>query len=107
MLTAIHLLVRSKNNEIRDLIDDWTLRDSALESLKRIEPILAHFSDCQSFKMMVPEMVRNRSSELTCTSEEWDDIMEGNSKASHAKNDLLRDSGRARATIQIKNLTCF
>lgn len=94
--------MKAKEKQIRDETDDWPLRDTALEKLKRVQPILTHFAGCQSFKTMVPEIIRIQPSELA---EDWDDLVNG--KVSERNNELLRDSGRGKATIEIKSLSCL
>ncbi|KLO17927.1 hypothetical protein SCHPADRAFT_138995 [Schizopora paradoxa] len=96
------LRMKFKERSIRDELEDWPLRDTALEQLKRVQPILTHFASCQTFKTMVPEIIRTQPSEFV---EDWEELAEG--KVSERKNDLLRDSGKGRATIEIKSLRCL
>ena len=94
--------MKSKERGIQDELEDWPLRDTVLEKLKRVQPILTHFAACNSFKTMVPEIIRTHPSEFA---EDWDEPTNG--KVSARMNDLLRDSGKGRATIEIKSLSCL
>ncbi len=91
--------MKFKERSLRDELDEWAVRDASLAALKRVQLILVHFSDCQSFKTMVPEIMRTRPSELACTPEEWENM----GKEPQANNSLLRDSKWSRARVEIKS----